>query len=459
MKKLLSILLACVLLFGMVSCTADNGDETTGTPAQTTAPQDETTEGGATDETTPADTTESQEPVNKSPFGISMSDLHDRMQPLFGSKTIQNETIMFLDEGDVRTLLYPIDTIISVKSYTGQKEYKEGVDYELVDGKIKVLEGSSIPCITKEKFYNSPGSRLKTMYNGQEVLTYWGEDLLPMYWQVSVTYTHSREWKGFKHSCQSDIYENFIKKLQNGEDVTVIFSGDSITAGANASYNANYPPNQHPYPMLFCEALADLFDYTVKYIQVKDNLTDTCPRVPTKDYVPDTNGEGTRGTITYINTAVGGWNSAKALSNIQRYVLDYIDNYGCDLFVAALGMNDTNNTALASNMKSITDLVLGAAPKTSVVLLSTMVCHPYSTNYDASIRADQRYVMKDLASAYRADGIACGVCDMGSVSLSILERKEFHDCSGNNINHPNDFFGRVYAQTLLQTVIGYENMG
>lgn len=41
---------------------------------------------------------------------------------------------------------------------------------------------------------------------------------------------------------------------------------------------------------------------------------------------------------------------------------------------------------------------------------------------------------------------------------AMLEHKEFCDYSGNNINHPNDFFVRIYAQTLLRTLIGYENM-
>ena len=45
-----------------------------------------------------------------------------------------------------------------------------------------------------------------------------------------------------------------------------------------------------------------------------------------------------------------------------------------------------------------------------------------------------------------------------STSKAILEHKEFQDYSGNNINHPNDWFCRVYAQTILQTLIGYENM-
>jgi hypothetical protein len=37
-------------------------------------------------------------------------------------------------------------------------------------------------------------------------------------------------------------------------------------------------------------------------------------------------------------------------------------------------------------------------------------------------------------------------------------KNSLRDESGNNINHPNDWFYRVYAQTLLQTLIGYENM-
>ena len=44
------------------------------------------------------------------------------------------------------------------------------------------------------------------------------------------------------------------------------------------------------------------------------------------------------------------------------------------------------------------------------------------------------------------------------MSQAILERKEFNDYSGNNINHPNDFFIRVYAQTMLQALLGYENL-
>ena len=32
--------------------------------------------------------------------------------------------------------------------------------------------------------------------------------------------------------------------------------------------------------------------------------------------------------------------------------------------------------------------------------------------------------------------------------------KRYRDVTGNNINHPNDFVVRLYAQVLLKTVFG-----
>ncbi len=454
----------------MISCASGGGDETTGADVQTTEPQDgtttvgatdetsqpqdETTTSGATDETTEADSTTSQPPENNSPFGISMSDLNDMMQPIFSGDTVKNETIMFIEKGEVKKLLFPIYSVISVTSYDGKKVYKEGVDYSITNGKIKVLENSSIPCITTAKYYDCPGSKLNTLYNGVSTPTYWGENKMDE-WQVNVNYTHSKKWSGFEQDCQADIFENFIKKLQNGENVTVFFYGDSITNGANASFYANIEPYQHSYPMLFTEALADLFGYTVKYVEVNERLNGTA-RVPGSKYVG-----GTNGTITYVNTAVGGWNTKNGADNVKTYVNNLVKTYGCDLLVLAYGMNDGTNAPsfTSNNLKAIVDSVLTDAPNTSVALITTMVNNPADTGRSATAKANQRGAIEDLAEKYVKAGIPCGVCDMGSLSLAVLKRKDFHDYSGNNINHPNDFFGRVYAQTLLQTVIGYENMG
>ena len=36
----------------------------------------------------------------------------------------------------------------------------------------------------------------------------------------------------------------------------------------------------------------------------------------------------------------------------------------------------------------------------------------------------------------------------------ILTRKRYYDGTSNNVNHPNDFICRLYAQTILYTLCG-----
>lgn len=383
--------------------------------------------------------------------GIKLSHLNDLMQPIFGAKTIKNETVMFLEKNESKRLLFPIESIISVTSYDGETVYKEGRDYLVVDGNLKILNDSTIPCITKELYYNCPHSKLITVYNGNRVPTYWGEGEIMTKWQINVTYTHSGECNAFLQNSQIENFKNFIKKLHQGEDVTVLFYGDSITYGANASWIMNQAPYQLSYPILFTQALADLFGYTIHYEAA--NLKGTSP-VPATDYVA-----GSRGNITYVNSAVGGWTSETGKNNFESYVKDKVDLYGCDLLIIGFGMNDVNiDPALtAHNVKFISDSVLRLNPDVNIVLIATMVPNPDGINWYGN-QDKQGEKLKSISQKYLDDGVACGVCDMTSLSLSVLERKDFHDYSGNNINHPNDFFVRVYAQTLLQALIGYENI-
>ena len=48
-------------------------------------------------------------------------------------------------------------------------------------------------------------------------------------------------------------------------------------------------------------------------------------------------------------------------------------------------------------------------------------------------------------------GIA--LADVRSIHKRLLEKKRFIDMTGNNVNHPNDFLIRVYAQYLLKNLI------
>lgn len=398
-----------------------------------------------------------EEPVTENrgnlPLNIEKGKLNSLIADIFSGNTVENETVMFLDRGDERQLLFRIDKVLSVTSYDGKKTYVEGKDYEVRDGKLVALEGGSIPCITSERYYNAGSdSLLMTEHDGEKKYTHWGEGQAMTNWQVNVTYTHSDQWNGFKQSCEAQVYADFLQKLQNGENVTVIFYGDSCTYGAASSFAYGYEPFQYSYALLVTQALADLYDYNVVFVRPKQSDTGPVPRAIRRD--------NPRGTITYINPSVGGWNSADGVKNYDTYLKPYIEKYGCDLFVMDLGGNDGSAEArsVRLNDETVIDRVLSDAKNPSIVIMSTMVPNPNAVNGWYTKEYMQEPQLVRAAEMYRKRGVSCAACCMTSMTLSVLDRVDFRDISGNNINHPNDFLARIYACTLFRTLVGYENL-
>ncbi len=375
--------------------------------------------------------------------------ISDLMQPIFESKEILNETIFFLDYEEEKSLLFVPDEVKSVTSYDGTIVYQEGVDYEVQDGKIILPIGSSIPCITKEVYYQSEDTDYKIKVEGKGWTNFYhGEKDAMSKYQVCVNYTHSDTWEGYKQKSYADCYEALLQKLKKGKDVTIYFYGDSITEGSNASFCEGVEPGQYPYSLLFVQTLAEIFDYKVSFVNTDNNV-----KVPDKDL-----DFGKRGTITYINSAVGGWSVYQGIVNFDTAVKPYMEKYNCDLFVLAFGMNDggLDPEVEAKGKKEIIDKVLEIVPETSILMVSTMAPHPNSSIDEA--QNEQEPCLYALAKEYQKAGVSCALASMNSVSLSVLEHKDFSDISGNNLNHPNDFMSRIYAQTLIQTVVGYDNI-
>ena len=323
---------------------------------------------------------------------------------------------------------------------------------ERVDGKLVLLEGSAIPCITREVYYGAGSdSYLKTKDpDGKDVFTYWGEGTAMVKWQVAVTYTHSQFWQDFRQESAADTYRALISKLEKGEDATVIFYGDSITFGANASSQIGCEPYAPTWTQMAVQYLAKHYGYTVRYID---------PKLSNVARVPEDSRFGERGTITYINTSVGGWTSQNGIDNFNTYVKPYIEQYGCDLFAVAY-MNDAGVAPAneKKQIKKITDAVLSVKSDAALMIVATMVPNPNATNgwYGNQHRFETQLLK--LASEYRDAGVSCAVMCMTSVSKAVLQHKDFVDYTGNNINHPNDFMVRLYAQTFVQTLVGYENL-
>jgi lysophospholipase L1-like esterase len=205
----------------------------------------------------------------------------------------------------------------------------------------------------------------------------------------------------------------FIEKLEAGKEVNLVFFGDSITAGGNSSGRANTAPYTPMWSNMVTDALA------AKYPSAK---------------------------INYTNTAVGGKDTKWGIEEIETSV----NAYKPDLLVLAFGMNDGGKqiSDFIKNTKTMIDKVLAANPDCEIAVIATMLPHDKTTYYKNQYQ--QEAALIEMAKSYSN----VDVIPMTSVHSSILEYKRYYDMTGNNVNHPNDFLIRVYAQTILETVLG-----
>ena len=387
-------------------------------------------------------------PKNDAKYTVNPSnvfDLDNYMLPLWNSRVIYNETVFLLGEEAEAYLMYVPDEVISVYDNTLQKEYVEGVDYEIYGNMIKRLPGSSMPYIKESRYYN----RTSTMhaYNdaGEIVPTYYGERDAMIGYQISVTYRHSEFWTGYNVPNQSSSFSSLISKLEKGEDVTFIFYGDSITFGMNSSYYLNSNPKAYNWAMMLTNYIAKKYGYTVHYVE---SIHD----IPESDDV-----YGENGTITYINKAVAGWTTQDGINNLYNYLMNDFNTYGCDLFVQAFGMNDpgvspADEKSLNNSLFSQVQVFTHGCP---TLFVSPM---PFNVECADSSNGNQKYFEPEyqaLVDTLRLNGYEAACAPVYSLVRSVLEYKLYRDITGNNMNHCNDFMSRLYAQTCYQTIIGY----
>ena len=392
--------------------------------------------------------------MRKSKAIIDRFDLDTRMVPIWEGDTVYNESVMFVGKKDRVKLLYDPTEIVSLRSRDLKTEYVKGVDYELDgDGCLVLLPQTSVTFIPEELYYSQnpeePAIVINVLRDGAETPVYFSEKISE--YQVFVTYRHEVLPRLFVPPARRDAFRKLLGKLEAGEDVTMIFFGDSITCGASSTQLLGVPPYAPIWPLMFTEYLADRYSYTVDYVNT--GLPGTGP-VPAEPSLPA--GES-RGTITYVNPAVGGWSSHHATSRFDEYVKPFIEKYGCDFFLFGFGMNDGLNDADTQRelVKAALDRLIEAAPESELLLLATMVPNPDSVNGWYARQELFEDVYYELAEHYTALGHSAAVAPMTSVSRSILCYKHFRDYTGNNVNHPNDFMAAVYAQTVMQTVAGY----
>jgi len=309
---------------------------------------------------------------------------------------MRGESLMFVEGpgGEVGSLLFPPDRMLSLTSCTGDVVYEEGRDYasEPASGALRRLEGSRIPLTTREEL-----SRLTA-----------AEDDAFHRRQVAATYGHAAGlWTGPVPSISAGQLARTHDRLQRSKPLTISMTGDSISEGYNASGFIGVAPHQPAYGTLVAAGLEHMYG----------------------------------SPVAFHNVAVAGWTADDGRADAAR-----VAGGKPDLVIVAYGMNDAcyaDAAAFGANIAAIVNEIRGSSPEAEFVLVSPMLPSPACD----FVVMDRFPAYRDALASLSGQGVV--LADMTTLWLKLLERKSAHDLSGNGLNHPNDFGHRLYAQTIL----------
>jgi lysophospholipase L1-like esterase len=351
--------------------------------------------------------------TSQSVFAQQQDLIDTSMLPFWKGKIMYNESVMMVSrEGkpaEARLLFKP-KRIISVKNSAQNITYEKGKDWDYKDGKLILLPGSRAIFMTDTQLYPDSTQRSFPKKGGGRVVFNEGSFFHEK--QLAVSYKHKRKlWNGPVPKFESENLPHSTELLKKKQTLKLLLNGDSIAAGANASGRSKAEPNLPDWGALIAEKLRREYKTEVKF----------------------------------TNTAVGGMDSKWGVANVGKNVTDY----NPDLVILAFGMNDGTGKMAANKFReNITGIIEDVRKKNKnaeFILVATMLPNPESL-FEGTQR-QFKAVLEELT------GPGITLVDMTAVHDELLKHKSYQDLTGNNINHPNDFLIRWYAQEIVGQLI------
>ena len=338
------------------------------------------------------------------------------LKPIWNTDIVYGESFtMYRDKnGEISAkFLYEPAEILEVRNSGLDVLYEEGKDYFLKDGKLYLTENTAITFMEYEEIF------LKEAIEGKcfpypDGYLFFTEGHFFHDRQIAVTYKPKNPvWNGYIPEYKGELLKRTINRLEKDKKLNIVLFGDSISVGANASSLTG----AKPYQPLFIDLLVE-------------NLK--------KSYGAD---------VTLKNPSIGGRCSAWGMSVLDEAVI--AENP--DLVILAFGMNGGYPTdVFDEHIKNMVDRIKAANPDTDIILVATSTPNPILTDPRAPFWSFQHLYGESLKK-FEKEGIA--LLDIGAVQKEILKNKRYIDMTGNNVNHPNDFFIRIHAQALSALLI------
>ncbi len=361
---------------------------------------------------------DTQAPQWKVLYPLNRYDAGAYLRPYWTGRVMYHESVMPLTDaqGNVPDipLLYHAEKILSLRSSDLAVEYVEGRDYQLEDGRLRIPKGSTIPLFPYEEYYPAlpkPEATFPRADGNGNIFFSEGSVLHSR--QLAVTYGHEDPYMGHIPVYQGDKLPGAIRRLQGGEPLRILVYGDSICTGANSSGKVGAAPFAPPWFDMLLGALRE------RYVSNR---------------------------ITLINTAVGGtasaWGAEHAWENAAMH--------RPDLAILGFGMNDGSGLVgpdrFEANMRRIVEAIRAANQDCEFILIATMLPNREVTGF---FGLQEQYWPRLQAMT----GPGTVLANMTQFHMDLLRKKRYADMTGNNVNHPNDFLARAYAQLLAKTLI------
>jgi len=337
---------------------------------------------------------------------------------LFEGKTLFGEPLLFIKpsrgEPPSARLYFPPRELRCVQSARKDCLYELGSDFLLDGDTLRLTPRSRIPYRCAHELRPRPapadlppGIRLR---GEPETGLLFGEQDFFHRMQAAADYDHGMEWPIPWPRLVSGRLPRARARLEASVPLILGVSGDSISAGANASLRAGVPPFQPPYAELVAASLRERF----------------------------------QAPVILKNRAVGGWTAARGVEDAPALAAERPD-----LVLVAYGMNDNTHREagdFAERIRRILHCVREGNPDAEFLL----VCGMIGNHEWAPMHPERFPEYRDALWMMAGDGVA--VADLTTVWSELLRRKSYHDLTGNGVNHPNDFGHRVYADLILKSL-------
>lgn len=336
--------------------------------------------------------------------------------PFWKADTITEEISQIIkkDGKATGTLLFDARKILSVKSADLKQTYVEGKDWFYKGGKISLTVNSSIPFFRDDELFfrkEIPGLSIPGKTDGTFVLF----SETPFFWskQISVTYIpqKKREWKGPVPVFDQTKLAATIEKLRNKQKLKIVFYGNSIETGCNSSGFLNYAPFMPSWP--------ELIIYNLRHIYKSE--------------------------VVFSNQSVGGKMAQWGSEEVEKRVVPQ----AADLVIIGFGMNDgtfgVEPKEYRKQIKAIIDSISIGNNKAEFILIAPMLANPLAIQ-----NKNQALYKAELDKLCRKGVV---VADITGVHSELLKFKNYQDMTGNNVNHPNDYLARWYAQFISGLLI------